>query len=151
MCGKISPLPHVIELTHTLLSTGCFCSDTDTPGKMSEEPALTQSTKPLKRAHDEKSVGSSENDHAAKKCKAEAENADDEKKYPKKKVVLLLAYSGKGYYGMQVHMPVTIITQLVHNCLISIMLHNHNYFVIIVSMLSLFLSYIFKEFQKYWK
>lgn len=50
---------------------------------------------------------------AAKKRKTEAEEQDqdqkqkqdqdgDNKKCPKKKVALLMAYSGKGYYGMQV-------------------------------------------------
>lgn len=56
-----------------------------------------QTAKPLKRAHEE-NEDSAEKLQATKKLKAE-----DEKKYPKKKVVLLLAYSGKGYYGMQVH------------------------------------------------
>ena len=44
----------------------------------------------------------SEDEQITKKVKLEEENADNEKKYPKKKVVLLVAYSGKGYYGMQV-------------------------------------------------
>lgn len=38
-----------------------------------------------------------------KRIKVDVEQTEDEKKYPKKKVVLLMAYSGKGYYGMQVH------------------------------------------------
>ena len=43
-----------------------------------------------------------EDEQITKKVKLEEENVDNEKKYPKKKVVLLVAYSGKGYYGMQV-------------------------------------------------
>ncbi|CAG5867322.1 unnamed protein product [Menidia menidia] len=38
---------------------------------------------------------------ATKRVKADGEHIEDDKKFPKKKVVLLLAYSGKGYYGMQ--------------------------------------------------
>lgn len=48
----------------------------------------------LKRANEETE------DHVAKKLKTE-DFSEDERKYPKKKVVLLIAYSGKGYYGMQ--------------------------------------------------
>lgn len=39
-------------------------------------------------------------EHVAKKQKTE-DCTEDERKYQKKKVVLLVAYSGKGYYGMQ--------------------------------------------------
>ncbi len=39
-----------------------------------------------------------ETEHEDKKLKTD----QDERKYPKKKVALLMAYSGKGYYGMQV-------------------------------------------------
>ncbi|XP_063171969.1 pseudouridylate synthase 1 homolog isoform X2 [Candoia aspera] len=43
-----------------------------------------------------------ENGHNAKRFKDNEEEVKDEtKKFPKKKVVLLLAYSGKGYHGMQ--------------------------------------------------
>lgn len=48
----------------------------------------------LKRANEETE------DHVAKKLKTD-DFTEDERKYPKKKVVLLIAYSGKGYYGMQ--------------------------------------------------
>ncbi|XP_018413856.1 PREDICTED: tRNA pseudouridine synthase A, mitochondrial [Nanorana parkeri] len=40
-----------------------------------------------------------ENGHDAKRFKPD--NEEQAKKYPKKKVVLLMAYSGKGYHGMQ--------------------------------------------------
>ncbi|XP_072271817.1 pseudouridylate synthase 1 homolog [Pyxicephalus adspersus] len=40
-----------------------------------------------------------ENGHDSKRFKSDHE--DQAKKYPKKKVVLLMAYSGKGYHGMQ--------------------------------------------------
>lgn len=44
-----------------------------------------------------------EEDQPAKRLKTEEEGpGEDDKKCPKKKVVLLMAYSGKGYYGMQV-------------------------------------------------
>ncbi|XP_036974143.1 tRNA pseudouridine synthase A [Acanthopagrus latus] len=59
-----------------------------------------QTAKQLKRANEE-NEDSAEKVQAAKRIKAEGEHAEDEKKYPKKKVVLLMAYSGKGYYGMQ--------------------------------------------------
>lgn len=45
-----------------------------------------------------------ENGHDAKRFKPDDE--EQAKKYPKKKVVLLLAYSGKGYHGMQVNRAV---------------------------------------------
>lgn len=65
---------------------------------MSEGPRDEQTAKQLKRANEENEA---EKVQATKKLKAEGVNTEDEKKYPKKKVVLLLAYSGKGYYGMQ--------------------------------------------------
>lgn len=37
-----------------------------------------------------------------KKLKEDEDHNQEEKKIPKRKVVLLMAYSGKGYYGMQV-------------------------------------------------
>lgn len=45
----------------------------------------------LKRAPE-----NTEAEKEAKKLKT-----DEEKRFPKRKVVLLVAYSGKGYYGMQ--------------------------------------------------
>ncbi|XP_060917481.1 tRNA pseudouridine synthase A isoform X2 [Labrus mixtus] len=54
----------------------------------------------LKRANEE-NEDSADKVQATKRLKAEGEPTEDDKKYPKKKVVLLLAYSGKGYYGMQ--------------------------------------------------
>lgn len=46
-----------------------------------------------------------ENGHHNKRLKGDAgeEDAEDQnKKSPKRKIVLLMAYSGKGYHGMQV-------------------------------------------------
>lgn len=44
-----------------------------------------------------------ENGHEVKRFKDNEEEVKDEaKKFPKKKVVLLLVYCGKGYHGMQV-------------------------------------------------
>lgn len=40
----------------------------------------------------------------AKKRKTDLEQRTEDRRYPKKKVALLLAYSGKGYYGMQVQL-----------------------------------------------
>ncbi|KAM4533130.1 pseudouridylate synthase 1 homolog [Fundulus diaphanus] len=62
---------------------------------MSEESPDQQAARLLKRENEESA------ERAAKRVKAEGEHTEDDKKYPKKKVVLLLAYSGKGYYGMQ--------------------------------------------------
>ncbi|KAF2978531.1 hypothetical protein EK904_013388 [Melospiza melodia maxima] len=45
-----------------------------------------------------------ENGHPSKKLKSDADEEDTEdqnKKLPKRKIVLLMAYSGKGYHGMQ--------------------------------------------------
>lgn len=67
---------------------------------MSEESGNAQ-TKPLKRV-EEGNRESGENGHIRKKLKSDVEQTGDERKLPKRKVVLLLAYSGKGYYGMQV-------------------------------------------------
>lgn len=46
-----------------------------------------------------------ENGHQNKRLKSNADEEDAEdqnKKSPKRKIVLLMAYSGKGYHGMQV-------------------------------------------------
>lgn len=85
---------------------------------MSEASRDEQTAKLLKRANEEnedsaekeevqatkklKAEGEHPDVQATTKLKVEVEHADDEKKYPKKKVALLVAYSGKGYYGMQV-------------------------------------------------
>lgn len=61
---------------------------------MSELSQDVHSDKVLKRVSEENE------DHVAKRLKTD-NFTDDEKKYPKRKVVLLIAYSGKGYYGMQ--------------------------------------------------
>ncbi|XP_010875756.1 tRNA pseudouridine synthase A isoform X1 [Esox lucius] len=66
---------------------------------MSEESEKTL-TMPLKRV-EEGNGDSGENGHIRKKLKSDVEDTGDERKHPKRKVVLLLAYSGKGYYGMQ--------------------------------------------------
>ncbi|KAF1377392.1 hypothetical protein PFLUV_G00200350 [Perca fluviatilis] len=66
---------------------------------MSEGSRDEQTAKLLKRANEENADAEKVKD--PKKLKAEVETTEDEKKYPKKKVVLLVAYSGKGYYGMQ--------------------------------------------------
>lgn len=67
---------------------------------MTEASRDEQTAKLLKRPNEENEE-SAEKVKGTKRIKVEGENTDDEKKYPKKKVVLLLAYSGKGYYGMQ--------------------------------------------------
>ncbi|XP_038588920.1 tRNA pseudouridine synthase A isoform X2 [Micropterus salmoides] len=67
---------------------------------MSEGSRDEQTVKLLKRANEE-NEDSAEGVQVTKRIKTEGEATEDEKKYPKKKVVLLLAYSGKGYYGMQ--------------------------------------------------
>lgn len=60
----------------------------------------TDQQKLLKRANEE-NEDSVERVQATKRMKVDGEHTEDDKRYPKKKVVLLLAYSGKGYYGMQ--------------------------------------------------
>uniref|UniRef100_A0A3Q4I8Q1 Pseudouridylate synthase 1 homolog n=1 Tax=Neolamprologus brichardi TaxID=32507 RepID=A0A3Q4I8Q1_NEOBR len=67
---------------------------------MSEGGIDKQTATLLKRTNEE-NEDSAEKVQAAKRVKTDGEHAEDEKKYPKKKVVLLMAYSGKGYYGMQ--------------------------------------------------
>lgn len=61
---------------------------------MNEMSQDGHSDKALKR------VSEDNEDHVAKKLKTD-NFIEDERKFPKKKVVLLIAYSGKGYYGMQ--------------------------------------------------
>lgn len=68
---------------------------------MSEASKDEPTAKLTKRANEE-NEDSAERVQAAKRLKAEGVGGEDEKKYPKKKVVLLITYSGKGYYGMQV-------------------------------------------------
>ncbi|XP_040914129.1 tRNA pseudouridine synthase A [Toxotes jaculatrix] len=68
---------------------------------MMSEASKDEHTAKLRKRASEENEDSAERVQAAKRIKAEGENTEDEKKYPKKKVVLLLAYSGKGYYGMQ--------------------------------------------------
>lgn len=53
-----------------------------------------------KRPNEENQIDSVEK--VTKRVKTDEEHAEDVKRIPKKKVVLLLAYSGKGYFGMQV-------------------------------------------------
>lgn len=65
---------------------------------MSDESTDQQTPKVLKRPNEENEDSA---EKAAKRVKAEGDQNEDDRKYPKKKVVLLLAYSGKGYYGMQ--------------------------------------------------
>lgn len=66
---------------------------------MSEEARDQETAKLLKRPNE---VNEDSAERTTKRIKAEGEHNEDDKRYPKKKVVLLLAYSGKGYYGMQV-------------------------------------------------
>lgn len=74
---------------------------------MSEEQCLkalpAMGNESLKRGVEGKSEPA-ENGKGVKRFKANAEEPDKEeqKKLPKRKVVLLMAYSGKGYHGMQV-------------------------------------------------
>lgn len=84
---------------------------------MSEGSNDEQTAKLLKRANEENDAV-----QAAKRIKAEGEHTEDEKRYPKKKVVLLLAYSGKGYYGMQVHdaVPLSVPSTLFDCVLLSL-------------------------------
>uniref|UniRef100_A0A3Q3XG22 Pseudouridylate synthase 1 homolog n=1 Tax=Mola mola TaxID=94237 RepID=A0A3Q3XG22_MOLML len=63
---------------------------------MTEGPREEETEQRLKRSQEE-----DEEDQGVKRRKAEGERRDNDRKYPKKKVVLLMAYSGKGYYGMQ--------------------------------------------------
>lgn len=74
---------------------------------MSEGGMDKQTATLLKRTNEE-NEDSAEKVQAAKRVKTGGEHAEDEKKYPKKKVVLLMAYSGKGYYGMQVYSAIVL-------------------------------------------
>uniref|UniRef100_A0A669CPN0 Pseudouridine synthase 1 n=1 Tax=Oreochromis niloticus TaxID=8128 RepID=A0A669CPN0_ORENI len=65
------------------------------------EGGMDKRTPTLLKRTNEENKDSAEKVQAAKRVKTDGEHAEDEKKYPKKKVVLLMVYSGKGYYGMQ--------------------------------------------------
>lgn len=65
------------------------------------EGGMDKRTPTLLKRTNEENKDSAEKVQAAKRLKTDGEHAEDEKKYPKKKVVLLMVYSGKGYYGMQ--------------------------------------------------
>ncbi|XP_072323197.1 pseudouridylate synthase 1 homolog [Scyliorhinus torazame] len=69
-------------------------------GEEEAEPRPSQQQQGEER---KRKPGPGHNQQAAKKLRAEAEaEAEDQgRKCPKRKVVLLLAYSGKGYHGMQ--------------------------------------------------
>lgn len=49
-----------------------------------------------------KRVQEGDEDCVTKRRKPDVEHSNEDRRYPKKKVALLMAYSGKGYYGMQV-------------------------------------------------
>ncbi|XP_056288520.1 tRNA pseudouridine synthase A [Pseudoliparis swirei] len=104
-------------LLHNRLTLGRNGGPREVFSTMSEASRDEQTAKLLKRANEEnedsaekeevqatkklKAEGEHPDVQATTKLKVEVEHADDEKKYPKKKVALLVAYSGKGYYGMQ--------------------------------------------------
>lgn len=72
------------------------------------EGGMDKRTPTLLKRTNEENKDSAEKVQAAKRVKTDGEHAEDEKKYPKKKVVLLMVYSGKGYYGMQVYFAVVL-------------------------------------------
>ncbi|XP_055035976.1 pseudouridylate synthase 1 homolog [Misgurnus anguillicaudatus] len=74
-----------------ILKSRLFCVSC----KMTEDPT---ETKALKRSADDALV---ETEHEDKKLKTDQDQQNVDRKHPKKKVALLMAYSGKGYYGMQ--------------------------------------------------
>lgn len=71
--------------------------------RMSEGSGQQQMDQDRKRS--ERSDEEDEELQTSKRRRAAAaeEHDGDNRKCPKKKVALLMAYSGKGYYGMQVH------------------------------------------------
>lgn len=70
--------------------------------RMSEGSRQQQMDQDRKRS--ERSDEEDEKLQTSKRSRVAAEEHDgDNRKCPKKKVALLMAYSGKGYYGMQVH------------------------------------------------
>lgn len=63
---------------------------------MSADSRVDQKIQQLKRGQEV------DEDWEAKRRKTGVELSQEDRRYPKKKVALLMAYSGKGYYGMQV-------------------------------------------------
>ncbi|KAF7658711.1 hypothetical protein LDENG_00008540 [Lucifuga dentata] len=95
---RIRPLlSALLKHTLTLERNGGLCTSLCI---MSDGARNGQEIMPPKRVKPE-NEDSAEIVQAPKRIKVEGEHNEDEKKYPKKKVVLLMAYSGKGYYGMQ--------------------------------------------------
>ncbi|KAK2888423.1 tRNA pseudouridine synthase A isoform X1 [Channa argus] len=88
------PLSALFNHRQTLGRNGGFCHIFF---MMSEVSKDEQMAKLLKRPNDDLA----EKVQTTKRIKVDGEQSEDEKKYPKRKVVLLMAYSGKGYYGMQ--------------------------------------------------
>ncbi|XP_030625282.1 pseudouridylate synthase 1 homolog [Chanos chanos] len=66
--------------------------------KMMSEEVVQPPVKVLKRSPEHDTC---DTEHVDKKLKIDEDQTSNEKKFPKRKVVLLMAYSGKGYYGMQ--------------------------------------------------
>ena len=83
--------------------------------RMTEGPREEEMEQRLKRPlEEEEDQGGKrrkeEEDQGLKGRKDEGEGRDNDRKYPKKKVALLMAYSGKGYYGMQVLQDLSLST-----------------------------------------
>lgn len=65
----------------------------------SRQQQMDQDRKRSERSEEDEELQTSKRRRSA----AAEEHDGDNRKCPKKKVALLMAYSGKGYYGMQVH------------------------------------------------
>uniref|UniRef100_A0A8C4UP13 Pseudouridine synthase 1 n=1 Tax=Falco tinnunculus TaxID=100819 RepID=A0A8C4UP13_FALTI len=71
---------------------------------MAQAPGVAAAQAKRLRSSSEAAARPAENGHRDKRLKggADREGAEDpNKKSPKRKIVLLMAYSGKGYHGMQ--------------------------------------------------
>ncbi|KAJ8408587.1 hypothetical protein AAFF_G00252220 [Aldrovandia affinis] len=81
----------------------CFQTSSNMSGENlpNERPAEANET--LKRAAEWDGNAAASDEHGEKRQKISEEQPADEKKFKKRKAVLLMAYSGKGYYGMQRH------------------------------------------------
>ncbi|XP_062410009.1 tRNA pseudouridine synthase A [Sardina pilchardus] len=92
----------LLRIIHVLPNPRAVCQGSKVRGLVLQCEGLRtiHSSGKMKRfAEDNGAAGDGE--RVEKKLKEAEDQSQEEKKLPKRKVVLLMAYSGKGYYGMQ--------------------------------------------------
>lgn len=92
----------LLRIIHVLPSPRVVCQGSEVRGLVLQCESLRSfySSGKMKRSAEDNGA-SGDVERVEKKLKGEEDHNQEEKKIPKRKVVLLMAYSGKGYYGMQ--------------------------------------------------